>query len=192
MTRLLFILIFLLPLCAVRADAASPDVERYSDIDSLKAELSSRPLHLIEGIWRFPYNGALVLIERDDRSPRFDDADTYRMVVLRSPSRSLLPGTVMGTLAGTSTKGTYSASLFTDSDGGSRLMKSKAFTLTLSGDSRLVFKRRGKKLNLQVWRMIPYLSRLYIRTTGSDAGNDDGCVKEYPMPVDGPLDHVYL
>ena len=54
MTRLLFILILLLPLCALRADAASPDVERYSDIDSLKAELTSRPLHLSEGIWRFP------------------------------------------------------------------------------------------------------------------------------------------
>lgn len=192
MTRILSLLLLLFLFPFLRVGAAVPDVERYSDIDGLKAELSSRPLHLIEGIWRFPYNGALVLIERDDRSPRFDGADTYRMVVLRSPSRSLLPGTVMGALSGTSTKGTYSASLFTDSDGGTRLMKSKTFTLTLSGDSRLVFKRRGKKLNLQVWRMIPYLSRLYIRTTGSDAANDDGCVKEYPMPVDGPLDPVYL
>lgn len=192
MTRILSLLLLLFLFPFLRVGAAVPDVERYSDIDGLKAELSSHPLHLIEGIWRFPYNGALVLIERDDRSPRFDGADTYRMVVLRSPSRSLLPGTVMGALSGTSTKGTYSASLFTDSDGGTRLMKSKTFTLTLSGDSRLVFKRRGKKLNLQVWRMIPYLSRLYIRTTGSDAANDDGCVKEYPMPVDGPLDPVYL
>lgn len=192
MTRILSLLLLLFLFPFLRVGAAVPDVERCSDIDGLKAELSSRPLRLIEGIWRFPYNGALVLIERDERHPRFDGADTYRMVVLRSPSRSLLPGTVMGTLSGTSTKGTYSASLFTDSDGGSRLMKSKTFTLTLNGDSRLVFKRRGKKLNLQVWRMIPYLSRLYIRTTGSDAANDDGCVKEYPMPSDGPIEPVYL
>lgn len=192
MTRLLSLLLLLFSFPFLRVGAAVPDVERYSDINELKAELSSRPLHLIEGIWRFPYNGALVLIERDERQPRFDGADTYRMVVLRSPSRSLLPGTVMGTLSGTSTKGSYSASLFTDSDGGSRLMKSKMFTLTLNGDSRLVFKRRGKKLNLQVWRMIPYLSRLYIRTTGSDAAGDDGCVKEYPMPSDGPIEPVYL
>ncbi len=192
MRRLLLITCFLC-LCPVfRALGLSPEVERYSNIRGLRAELSSRPLRLIEGIWRFPYNGALVLIERDEKTPHFDGADTYRMVVLRSPSRSLLPGTVMGTLSGTSSKGVYSASLYTDSDGGSRLMKSKTFTLTMTGDSRLVFKRRGKKLNFQIWRMIPYLSRLYIRTTGSDAVNDDGCVKVFPVPVDGPIEPIYL
>ncbi len=189
MSRLfsLIILIF-----ALSVSAQSADVEKYSDIDLLKRELAERPLHSVEGIWRFPYNGAMVLIERVTDAPRFDGADTYRMVILRSPSRSLLPGTVMGTLSGTSAKGVYAASLFTDSDGGSRLLKAKSFTLTLSGDSRLSFKRRGKKLSFQIWRMIPYLSRLYVRTTGSDVPNEDGCVKVFPVPSDGPIEPVYL
>ncbi len=184
----------LLLIAGVASDvsAQSVDVEKYADIQGVKSELASRPLHRVEGIWRFPYNGATVLIERVGDTPHFDVADTYRMVILRSPSRSLLPGTVMGTLSATSTKGVYSAELFTDSDGGSRLMKSKKFTLTLNGDSRLVFKSRGKKLTFQVWRMIPYLSRLYVRSTGSDATGEDGCVKIFPIPSDGPLEPIYL
>ena len=192
MFRIAVILSLLLISAVQVASAQSADVVKYADIQGVKSELSSRPLHKVEGIWRFPYNGAMVLIERVADKPHFDEADTYRMVILRSPSRSLLPGTVMGTFSATSSKGVYSAELFTDSDGGSRLMKSKKFTLTLSGDSRLVFKSRGKKLSVQVWRMITYLSRLYIRSNGSDVANDDGCVKVFPLPSDGPLEPVYL
>ncbi len=36
----------------------------YADIDSIKRRLTSLPLHIIEGIWQFPADGATVVIER--------------------------------------------------------------------------------------------------------------------------------
>ncbi len=83
----------LLLIAGVASDvsAQSVDVEKYADIQGVKSELASRPLHRVEGIWRFPYNGATVLIERVGDTPHFDVADTYRMVPLISLFRSLIP-----------------------------------------------------------------------------------------------------
>lgn len=188
-----FVLLLIATVIFLPSMATDPDeIRHYADIRAIRQELAQRPLHTIEGIWRFPYNGAMILIERANDSPLFDCPDTYRMVVLRSPARSLLPGTEMGRLSATSDNRTFAASLYTDSDGGSRLYKAKEFTISLTGDSRLAFKRRGKRLSVQLWRLIPYLSRLHIRSHSGINVNDDGCVKIYPIPADAPSSPIYL
>ncbi|WP_304370739.1 hypothetical protein, partial [uncultured Muribaculum sp.] len=42
----------------------SQTLSGYADIDSIKRRLTSLPLHIIEGIWQFPADGATVVIER--------------------------------------------------------------------------------------------------------------------------------
>ncbi len=160
----------------------------------VERRLDSKPLHVIEGIWQFTTDGATVVIERDTGSgSTFNQATRYRMVIMRSPVRSIMPGTLMGTLAPTAKRGIYSATLYTDSDGGSRLLKPKKFTLTLTDDSRLSFRRNGMKLHMRLWRLLPYLSRLGIYTTTDRSGEDlDGCVRIYPAPVNGPVEPRYL
>lgn len=161
--------------------------------DAVKARLDAMPLHSIEGIWQFAADGATIAIERDnDGCPVTDDAVRYRMVIMRSPVRSVRPGTVMGHISPTAKRGSYSATIFTDSDGGSRLLKPKKFTLTLSNDSHLSFHKHGLKIKVRFWRLIPYISRLGI-TTREDTPRDlDGCVRIYPMPTSGPVEPIYL
>ena len=59
----------------------SQTLSGYADIDSIKRRLTSLPLHIIEGIWQFPADGATVVIERfnpdntrDDGAATVDDA----------------------------------------------------------------------------------------------------------------------
>lgn len=165
------------------------------DRDAVKARLDATPLHSIEGIWQFTTDGATVVIERDTDSGERPTSDTpmrYRMVIMRSPVRSVLPGTVMGYLSPTAKRGSYSATIFTDSDGGSRLLKPKKFTLTLTDDSHLGFHKHGLKIKVRFWRLLPYISRLGISTRDDSPRDLDGCIRIYPMPVTGPVDPIYL
>ena len=70
----------------------SQTLSGYADIDSIKRRLTSLPLHIIEGIWQFPADGATVVIERfNPDNTRDDGAARYRIVILRSPQRSMIP-----------------------------------------------------------------------------------------------------
>lgn len=192
--RYLLTMLFTGLLTAV-AYAASPLPIRDYDRDAVKARLDATPLHTVEGIWQFTTDGATIVIERDvdsDSRPALDAPTRYRMVIIQSPSRSVLPGTVMGYLAPTAKRGSYSATIFTDSDGGSRLLKPKKFTLTLTDDSRLSFHKHGMKIKIRFWRMLPYISRLGISTREDNPRDLDGCIRIYPMPVTGPVEPIYL
>lgn len=152
--------------------------------------LSAMPLHAVEGIWQFTDNGAMVVVERIPGAS--NEASGYRMVIISSPSRSVLPGTVMGTLRTTAKRGEYSATLFTDSDGGSRLLKPKKFTLAMNDDAHLAFRAHGLKIRVRLWRLLPYVSRLGIYTRDDSPRAAEGCVRIYPSPVDRPLEPRYL
>ena len=191
MRLLLTLLIAGLLIPAINAADRLPmrDYER----DAVKSRLAASPLHTIEGIWQFTADGATIVIERDHGdSPAVDAATRYRMVIMRSPVRSVLPGTVMGYLLPTAKRGSYSATIYTDSDGGSRLLKPKKFTLTLTDDSHLSFHKHGLKIKVRFWRLLPYISRLGIYTREDNPRDLDGCVRIYPMPVSGPIEPVYL
>ena len=71
----------------------SPRLEGYADLNQVRRHLSELPLHVIEGIWQFPSDGAVVAIERyTPEGILADGAVRYRMIVLRSPVRSIHPG----------------------------------------------------------------------------------------------------
>lgn len=167
----------------------------YDNIDSVRSAMERRPLHRIEGIWAFPSDGASVAIERwDDATVAgTSEAVGYRIVVLRSPCRSLRPGTVMGHLSATAKPGVYAAEIYTAGNGGPTLMKPKGFTLTLVDDAHLTFRQHSRKIRVNLWRLLPYMSRISMRVSDSDAPTDiDGCTRLFPRPLSGPVEPRYL
>jgi hypothetical protein len=190
MQQLLSLLLLIYAMLPCRADT----VDDYADIARVKERMAASPLHLIEGIWQFPEDGATIAIEREVSADPLDNNEWhYRMVVIKSPSRSLLPGTVMGRVRATAKRNSYAATIYTDTDGGSRMLKPKKFTLTLSDDSRLTFRRKGATVRLQLWRMLPYVSRLGVRVYHDrDADDDDGCVRIFPATAGAPIQPRYL
>lgn len=170
-------------------------VAGYASETQIKKRMEQAPLHSVEGIWQFPSTGAVVAVERDEARDKGGLAVRYRMVVVRSPQRTLRPGTVMGLLAPTAKKNVYAAEIYTASDGGSRLRSPRSFTLTLTDDARLSFVRNsGLKVYTNIFRMIPYLSRVSFRIYRQQHSSRDldGCLRLYPMPASGPINPVYL
>lgn len=175
--------------------ARSYTLSGYDNPDTVRNAMQRRPLHRIEGIWAFPSDGASVAIERCDDGTLAGTADAvaYRIVVLRSPCRSLRPGTVMGHLAATAKPGVYAAELYTWGDGGATLARPKSFTLTLVDDAHLTFRQHSRKVKVNLWRLLPYMSRISMRVSDSDAPTDiDGCTRLFPRPLSGPVEPRYL
>lgn len=197
--------VLLILVLALEAAAAGRLVEKlppvaevvagYASEAQIKERMEQAPLHSVEGIWQFPSTGAVVAVERDEARDKGGLAVRYRMVVVRSPQRTLRPGTVMGLLAPTAKKNVYAAEIYTASDGGSRLRSPRSFTLTLTDDARLSFVRNsGLKVYTNIFRMIPYLSRVSFRIYRQQHSprDLDGCLRLYPMPASGPINPVYL
>ncbi len=176
--------------------ASSPDddaVARYATRDSVISRFAARPLAPLEGVWRFPSTGAVVAIEMDHMSPVGNLQDRYTVTIIESGRRSVMPGTVMGHIVPAGAAGTFHASLCTDFDGGSRLFRTRKFSLRLTDDSHLAFKPLGWQVRMQLWRAIPYLTRFHVRGVTRDSDDTyDGCVRVYPRPGGIPLIPVYL
>ena len=177
-----------------RLPAVSPRIEGYNDVNEVRNRLAAMPLHIIEGIWQFPSDGAVVSLGRYTPGDILDDgAVRYRMIVLRSPLRSIHPGTVMGYVAATSKRGVYAAHVYTSTDGGRLLIRPKNFTFTLNDDGHLSFRVHSMSFYADVWRMIPYLSRISFRVRSADKPKDlDGCTRIFPEPLSGPIEPRYL
>ena len=176
--------------------AVSYVVPGYADIDSLRMRLAAMPLHAVEGLWQFPSDGAVVAIVRSDAERESDVhiASAYRMMVVRSPRRSVRPGTLMGHLSRTSKPGVYAAQIYTSGDGGSRLAVARKFTVTQSDDGHLSFSRSRLWVRANIWRLFPYLSRVSLRVgrTHDEPRDLDGLIRLFPAPVSGPIEPVYL
>lgn len=169
-------------------------VAGYASHDEVRQRMNSAPLHAIEGIWQFPSTGAVVAIELDPSLGKGGYAVRYRMIIIRSPQRTIKPGTVMGLIAPTAKNNVYAAEIYTSSDGGSRLGSPHGFTLTLADNARLSFtKNSGLKVYTNLFRLIPYLSRVSFRVYRQQYAprNLDGCLRVFPVPVP-PVNPVYL
>lgn len=150
----------------------------------LTERLSARPLGRIEGIWRFPAGGAVVAIER------YGDGDTatqFIMTIVSAPDRSLLPGTVIGTITPTSKPDTFKAQLLTSADAPAGAPSSpRSFTLTLTdGDSRLELRHHRKGVKLNWWRLLPYMFRGVATPIDETPRDLDGCIRIFPSPSIG-------
>lgn len=201
-TPIITLLTTLLLLASLRAAARdlvrdlpsrSDVIAGYGDTDSLRRAMASRPLHRVEGIWQFPSDGATVAVERADTPRAADEAVWYRMIVISSPCRSLRPGTLMGHIAPTAKDGVYAARIYTSGDGGPTLSRPKSMTLTLTDDTHLTFREHSRTIHVNLWRLIPYMSRIGLRVGESDAPKDlHGCRRIYPRPNSGPAEPRYL
>lgn len=205
MARRFVLLMMLVAMTAVCARArklvetlpvTSVTLSGYSDADSVRQRLRASGMHAIEGIWQFPSDGAVVVIERDRSSAEVGVAMRYNMVLLRSSRRSVPAGTVMGIVAPTSKADVYAASVYTSTLGASRLTAPRRYTLRLDDGGRLSMSPDNKfKFSLNFWRYIPYLSNglsLRGRTAGRTPDDLDGCVRVFPTPVEGNIQPRYL
>ncbi len=176
-----------------RLPKLSPLPTRHYTIDSIKADMDSRPLHHIEGIWMMTETSAKVAIELD-YSPaiggRSSDAPAYRIVLLTSPNRALRPGTIMGQIVPSAKEGVYQAEIYSSAIG-SRLSNPAKFTMELDKtDNRIVLTRHQNTFTVNLWRALPYMWRYVVRKN-QPATTYHGYVRLYPPPVP-PLQPIYL
>lgn len=171
---------------------STPEVIADYDFNTAKHSMSERPLHHIEGIWRFTDTGITVAIRgyAPKKFPTSDKIAGYRLIVLQSPNRTLKNGTVIGYIMSTAKPGVYEANIYTQQNG-LKLTKSKKFTLTLNDtESSIVFSKHRSNITINIWRALPYLLRGLVRKNEPEKV-PHGCVRIFPEP-DKPLEPIYL
>lgn len=145
----------------------------------------------IEGIWRMTdvADGAVVAIERESGN------GVYRIVMIDGPDRSVLPGTVIGSVRAAARKGQYQAELAVAK--GNNLSKltggTRQYTLTLSDDGlRFVLEPHKGRWSTGVTLSIPLLlMRPRIGTNRVGRATTHGALRIYPRDIQ-PLGPVYL
>lgn len=164
----------------------------YESADSVARRLQTLPLCPAEGLWQMTDGGALFAIERAEPSTKLAPA-RLRMVMVRSPRRSVRPGTVIGHLQPTPKPGVYEARLYSDLARRSGLSVPRGFTLTLNADaSTMTIEPFRFILKVNVFRLLPYMYRRIIEPQKSRPDGLVGAVKVAPATDGHPLSPVYL
>ncbi|MCM1519001.1 MAG: hypothetical protein NC117_10205 [Pseudoflavonifractor sp.] len=148
--------------------------------ESAECYLTHGPLHRVEGIWMFTASGATVTMERFTPDDAAAPPVCYRLVVLSAPSRSIVPGTIMGYAVPTSRQGVYDAALYTSSEDAS-LTTPGRFTIKMGDDdNRLSFTPVKRGVTVNIRRYLPYMFRIGISRYDTRDASLDGCVRVYP------------
>lgn len=164
----------------------------YEGADSVAARLSELPLCHAEGLWQMIDGGALFAIERVQPSTDLAPAQ-MRMVMVRSPWRTVRPGTVIGHLQPTAKPGVYEARLYTDFALRTGLSIPRGFTLTLNSEGSMMTIEPFKFfLKINVFRLLPYMYRRVVEPQQSRPSDLSGAVKVAPATDGNPLSPVYL
>ena len=161
--------------------------------DSVIARMKQAPLHHIEGVWQFVDEGATIAIEKfnPDNISGVQD-NFYRIVIIKSPMRAIEPGTVMGYVTSTAQRNIYDAHIYTSGGLSGLLSKPKTFTLNLSDDNLLSFKEYKTEININLWRLLPYIHRVGISVKDTRPKGLDGCFRVFPVSNKKPLNPRYL
>lgn len=164
----------------------------YSSTDSIKARLASLPLCPIEGLWQMGGDGALFVVERAEWSTAHAPAH-LKLVMVRSPWRSIRPGTVFGHAVVTAKPGVYEARIYSENAQRSGLALPRKFTLTVDADGGiLTFKPFKLPFRINIFRLLPYMYRRVITPQQSRPDGLDGAVRVFPVSAAHPLTPVYL
>lgn len=183
-------------LMAEPISAAPDELEKYlesvagdrEDINVINADayLEGRGFTSIEGVWRMSGSEGMMAIVADSGTI------FQRIIVLESPDRNILPGTVMGVCTALGRNNSYDARIYTTESTSGILSKPKRFTLTLSDEGRLIMEPITNKLKVNLWRFLPYMFRMSVVRVNNRPDNLDGAVRVYPEAKDSPLTTRYL
>lgn len=195
--RIVLIVIAIATMLKAEPISAAPDeLEKYlesvsgerEDINVINADayLEGRGLTSIEGVWRTSGSEGMMAIVADSGTI------FHRIIVLESPDRNILPGTVMGVCTALGRNNSYDARIYTTESTSGVLAKPKRFTLTLSDDGRLIMEPITNKLKVNLWRFLPYMFRMSVVRVNNRPDNLDGAVRVYPEAKDSPLTTRYL
>ena len=195
--RIVLIVIAIATMLMAEPISAAPDeLEKYlesvagdrEEINVINADayFEGRGLTSIEGVWRMSGSEGMMAIVADSGTI------FQRIIVLESPDRNILPGTVMGVCTALGRNNSYDARIYTTESTSGILSKPKRFTLTLSDDGRLIMEPITNKLKVNLWRFLPYMFRMSVVKVNNRPDNLDGAVRVYPEAKDSPLTTRYL
>lgn len=167
-------------------------IEGYENVDSVAARLAELPLCPAEGIWQMTGGGALFAIERENMATELAPT-RLRMVMVRSPWRTIRPGTLLGHLEPTVRPGVYEARIYSALARRTGLSVARAFTLKLNDErSLMTFEPFKSPIKINVFRMLPYMYRRLVDVQKSRPDGLDGAVRVMPASESNPLTAVYL
>ena len=167
-------------------------IEGYENVDSVAARLAALPLCPAEGIWQMTGGGALFAIERENMATELAPT-RLRMVMVRSPWRTIRPGTLLGHLEPTVRPGVYEARIYSTIARRTGRSVARAFTLKLDDErSLMTFEPFKSPVRINVFRLLPYMYRRLVEVQKSRPDGLDGAVRVMPASESNPLTAVYL
>lgn len=154
-------------------------LDGYADIDSVERRIATSAPAPAEGVWRLTDTGAIIAIERCPAGilPA-SDPETLLMVVMRSPDRSLRPGTVMGCLHRGAAPGSYDARIYSKSPEPGKLGSPKSVHITADPSGEyLKFLRDPSGASVNLWSLLPYMFRRLVKRKADNRPGVHGCVR---------------
>ena len=143
------------------------------DQEYIKQMYGGRKLAPIEGIWRFPANGATIAITAISST-------TYNILLIDSPKLNAVPGTAIGTAVATAKKDTYDGTLKSREFGKKGQIGSESVILTVSSNGRILIKPYSTKHSVSFRRWFNRIFGLNIVSTNTRPKDIDGAIRIYP------------
>ncbi len=92
------------------------EVLRSYNEDEVRERLDNMDLQHVEGLWSYPHEQMIVVVERYESSKLSKKID-YRMVMVSSEDLSLLPGTVIGYMESSAVHNKYRLWIYSEKNG---------------------------------------------------------------------------
>ena len=163
-----------------------------ADMASVKLIVTEHPSDPLMGIWRTTADGASIAVipgSLPDMPRNF--SDTYLLVIMRSPRIGIPAGTVMGWCVPAAKKGYYDSYIFTRCDG-KALSSPRRFTMHLADGSHLSMTVVHDGIEVQAWRLLPYMFRRIVRERHDRPRDLDGMLRVWPVDYSDPVAPRYL
>lgn len=143
------------------------------DGEYVRRIFSGRRLTPIEGIWRFPGNGATIAITATSST-------TYDIILMDSPKLNAVPGTVIGSAVSTGKKDTYDGTLKSREFGKKGRIGSESVIFTVAPNGRILIKPYSTKHSVSFRRWFYRIFGLNIVSSNTRPKDIDGAIRIYP------------
>lgn len=155
-------------------------IESYSP-EQAETRLLTEPIASVEGLYDLTIDGSLISVEKWTPDDRPTDNLTYlRLVVVRSPNRSIRPGTVFGYMTPAARSKAYDARIYTSLNGNGVLSNPKTYRLMLSDNGALVFNKVKSGVIINWNKLLPRRVRYIFDYRPDDRNGYDGLIPHSP------------